>query len=588
MSTRSKRSLNDRLFQRRRAERDRVDLALPAISLMTPNTDARGEVSAPTPFAQWQSDLNIGALADTMAQDRRYAPFIRDTLSTLLTDTAVIDWRQQVLQDLLDNPALSDIIRQLLPDFASLRYGGVQLGSRQRILLIETSDRLAELELYLDLVEALHTALSAAMLKSEALKRLLAGLDDLTQTPGFAEIKAELPELRAPLQAVRSLTIGINLDTDLRPEAAVLLSVNDHPYGESLSLLDRLLGARTELHDDTGVASLHQFVANRELRVMDPLFQDVDKLMASAAQPIAKALTRYTRVSSRSLIALENEFAFFSAAADMIRRLSRHGIPFCKPDLIAPDARITEISGLVNVMLALKTDAPPVPNEAEFNEGGRVAILTGPNSGGKTTWLRAVGLAHVLCQTGLLVPAERATISPVDSIFTHFPALETQQGRLEEEAQRIREMFSQATSHSLILLNETFSSTSAGEALYLAHDVLSACCAIGTRTIFATHLMTLAADLDSIEKAAAETGACRSRPFSLTAGVRQTENGTASPTYKVTRGHPPGRSYAQEIAQRYGIERDQLIASAGLHKHTSTSTDTTYDATQISSDEPVT
>jgi DNA mismatch repair ATPase MutS len=200
-----------------------------------------------------------------------------------------------------------------------------------------------------------------------------------------------------------------------------------------------------------------------------------------------------------------------------------------------------------------------VQNDAAFNDTGRVAILTGPNSGGKTTYLRAVGLAHVLCQTGLLIPAARATLSPVDDIFTHFPALETQQGRLAEEAQRIREMFADVTSHSLILLNETFSSTAAGEALYLAHDVLSACCAIGTRTIFATHLTTLASDLDSIEQTAAETGACRSLPFSLTANVQQTASGETVPTYHVTRGQPLGRSYAQEIAQRYGIQLNQLL-----------------------------
>ncbi len=575
MNTRPKRGFNQTFFQRQRTDRDRFELALPPISLMTPHASIRADMPAPPPFVQWQADLNIGALADTMAQDRRYAPFIRDTLSNLLTDTAVIDWRQRVLEDLLDNPALCDTIRQLLPDFANLRYSGVQPGSRQRTLLIETSDRLAELELYLDLVEALNAALNAASLKSEALQTLRDALRRLTQMPGFVELRTELPELRAPLQAVRSLTIGVNLDSDLRPEAAVLLSVNDQSYGESASLLDRLLGARTELHDDTGIASLHQFIASREMRVMDPLFQDVDKLMVSAAQPVARALARYTRISSRSLIALENEFAFFTAAAVMIRSLRQRGIPFCKPELIAPDARVTEISGLVNIMLALaQPDTPPVPNDALFDDSGRVAILTGPNSGGKTTYLRAVGLAHVLCQTGLLIPAERAIISPVDSIFTHFPALETQQGRLAEEAQRIREVFAQVTPHSLILLNETFSSTSAGEAVYLAHDVLSACCAIGTRTIFATHLTSLAADIDSIEQAAAETGACRSRPFSLTAGVRRPESGAAVPTYKVTPGQPPGRSYAQEIAHRYGIERDQLIAGTNPRQQTA-STDTT-------------
>jgi DNA mismatch repair protein MutS len=558
LNSKSKRSLNNPLFQRHRNDRERVDLALPTISLMTPYEVSPNERTKPAAFAQWQADLNIGALADAMAQDRRYAPFIRDTLSTLLTDPAIISWRQQVLQDFLDNPDLAQTLQRVLPNFANLRYGSAQLGSRKRTLLIETSDRLAELELYIELVETLHGTLKNAKLNSEALTTLRDVLQVLIATPNFEQLKADLPELRRLLQAVRSLTIGINLDTELRPEGAILLGVNDQLYGEPLSLLDRLLGTRTELYDDSGIAPLHQFAANRELRVLDPFFQDVDKLMTSVAQPIARALTKYVRVSSRSLIALESEFAFFAAAATLISKLKSRGIPFCQPELAAADARLTEINGLVNIMLALKGDTL-VKNDAAFNDIGRVAILTGPNSGGKTTYLRAVGLAHVLCQTGLLVPAAHAVISPVDDILTHFPALETQQGRLAEEAQRIREMFTRVTSHSLILLNETFSSTAAGEALYLAHDVLSACCAIGTRTIFATHLTTLASEMDSIEQTAEETGTCRSRPFSLIANIQQTASGETVPTYRITRGQPLGRSYAQEIAQRYGIQLNQLL-----------------------------
>jgi DNA mismatch repair protein MutS len=559
LNSKSKRSLTNNFFQRQRSSRERIDLALPSVSLMTPYEISPNERSKPADFAQWQADLNIGPLANAMAQDRRYAPFIRDTLSTLLTDPAVIIWRQQVLLDFLDNPALSETLRQMLPNFANLRYGSAQLGSRKRTLLIETSDRLAELELYIDLVESLHTSLTNAKLKSEALKTLRDGLEALIATPNFEQLKTDLPELRKPLQAVRSLTIGINLDTELRPEGAILLGVNEQPDGEPLSLLDRLLGTKTELYDDSGLASLHQFAANREMRVLDPFFQDVDKLLTSVAQPIARALTKYVRISSRSLITLESEFAFFASAATLISKLRARGVPFCPPELALADARLTEINGLVNLLLALNGDASLVKNDAAFNDSGRVAILTGPNSGGKTTYLRAVGLAHVLCQTGLLVPADRAVISPVDDILTHFPALETQQGRLAEEAQRIREMFTSVTPHSLILLNETFSSTAAGEALYLAHDVLSACCAIGTRTIFATHLTTLANELDSIEQTAEETGACRSRPFSLTANIQQTASGETIPTYRITRGQPLGRSYAQEIAQRYGIDLLQLL-----------------------------
>jgi len=116
-----------------------------------------------------------------------------------------------------------------------------------------------------------------------------------------------------------------------------------------------------------------------------------------------------------------------------------------------------------------------------------VFVLTGPNRGGKTTHVQAVGLAQVLAKAGLYVPARAARISPVEGIFTHFPAREHPEldtGRLGEEAQRLRELFAAATSGSLILFNESLSTTSPGESLVLARDLLRALSLLGARAIF--------------------------------------------------------------------------------------------------------
>jgi DNA mismatch repair protein MutS len=255
---------------------------------------------------------------------------------------------------------------------------------------------------------------------------------------------------------------------------------------------------------------------------------------------------------------LEQELAFYVMAAEMTHRLQAKGVTFCQPEIAPIDERRTRIEGLVNINLALRSPSAPVQSEADFSENGRIALLTGPNSGGKTTYLRAVGLAHILFQAGLYIPAKSARISPVNHILTHFPALETQQqGRLAEEAERLREVLMRATRHSLILLNETFSSTSAGEAQYLAQDVLSAMCAIGVRAIFATHLSDLVEKIDQIEDAVN----AKSNVFSLVAGVRITEENAAAPTYEIRRGSPLGKSYAEEIAKRYGISLEQLMAN---------------------------
>jgi DNA mismatch repair protein MutS len=223
---------------------------------------------------------------------------------------------------------------------------------------------------------------------------------------------------------------------------------------------------------------------------------------------------------------------------------------------------------------ALQEESKPaahgiVLNDVHFGEEGRVFVLTGPNRGGKTTFTQAVGLSHVLYQAGLLVPGTRARLSPVDAILTHFPMAEEyslEAGRLGEEAQRLAAIFRRATPHSLILLNESLFSTSPGESLYLARDVVRALRYLGTRAIYATHLHELAANVEEINQQTPGEG----RVASLVATVDRVapgeggaehcsgDNDIARPTFRIETGPPMGLSYARQIATRYGISFEQL------------------------------
>ncbi|MBI5668184.1 MAG: hypothetical protein HZC41_09275 [Chloroflexi bacterium] len=534
--------------------RPRVPLDIPPISLMSPTGPPVTPAAVPS---NWPDDLGLNELANALALHRRYLPFVRQTLSALTTDAAVIAWRQAVLADFRRSPALVERVEALLPRLAELREGRALLGGRQRHVLLQTADRLAELDLYTGVVQELHDALQVAPLESPALVALRAGVATLLEDAAFQELRRDLPQLRAPLENIRSITVGINLDTQLLPASAVLLAVNDVKLGEAASLFNRLIGAR-DGDEDSGIAPLHTVPANPDERPLSPLFQDLDRILAQVAQPVARALTRYVKTGSSWLANLEYECAFFIGATRLMERLAAQGVPLCQPDSAPVEERNTTLDGLVNVALALRGGPPPVPSDARLDADGRIAILTGPNSGGKTTYLRGVGLAQVLFQAGLWVTARAARLSPADYILTHFPALETrQQGRLAEEAGRLRQLFQQATAHSLVLLNETFSSTASGEALYLAQDVLAALRVIGARAVFATHLSELAARIPDIE--AAVTG--DSRLVSLVAGVRLADDGQAVPTFVIAPGIPLGRSYAQEIARRHGISLEQILAA---------------------------
>jgi DNA mismatch repair protein MutS len=186
-------------------------------------------------------------------------------------------------------------------------------------------------------------------------------------------------------------------------------------------------------------------------------------------------------------------------------------------------------------------------------------VLTGPNRGGKTTYARAVGVAQVLFQAGLFVPAASACLSPVDAIFTHFPTREDVrpgQGRLDLEAERLHAIFRAATPQSLILLNEALSGTSALEALDLARGLVRGLRLLGARAIYVTHLHELASHVDEINANTPGDG----RVASLLAELDDGDAGVGPPrrTFRIMPRPPRGASFAAEIAEQHGISFQQL------------------------------
>ena len=171
----------------------------------------------------------------------------------------------------------------------------------------------------------------------------------------------------------------------------------------------------------------------------------------------------------------------------------------------------------------------------------------------------AVGAAQALMQLGLLVPAESAEISVADGIFTHFPegADDTiDKGRLGEECARLREIFDLVTEDSLILLDESLSSTGAYEASYIASEILTAFATIGTRGIFSTHLHELAAGISEINERSVKAGGIK--VDTLVAGMEEGER-----SFKIHRAKPDGKSYARDIANKYGLSFENLIRKRG-------------------------
>jgi DNA mismatch repair ATPase MutS len=202
-----------------------------------------------------------------------------------------------------------------------------------------------------------------------------------------------------------------------------------------------------------------------------------------------------------------------------------------------------------------------IMNDIHMGAEGQILILTGPNGGGKTTYMQGVALVHILAQMGCHVPGREAVVSPLDHIFTHFPLEEKPElntGRFGEEAVRLGKIFEQVTRYSLVLLNESLSSTSFSESLYLAQDIVRILRRIGARAIYSTHLHELATSVAQLNDSVPGDSRVVSVVSSPIDASPQGNVADGVHRYKLERRPPLGQSYAREVAARYGISYQQL------------------------------
>jgi DNA mismatch repair protein MutS len=550
------------------------------LSLLWPNP---GQEAPPISWHEAAPDLELGEIARALSIHPRYTSRILKTLHTLTTDSAVIRYRQDLLEDLLKTPDFSSQLELLLAKIDSFDHFA-ELGRKSDNQLHQVVYRMGELSNYLDCISLLCEMLAEVgdKLKSQALRTLREIAFNIQNDPTFLQLRRELPAMLAKIENVHSVTIGVNLNSELTPIGATLLSVNTFRFKGASSILSRLFRGNGEKPEEEGIAELHSYPGYKEVRTLDsivipdevtvispmlvPLLKDLAQIMDKLSGEIVKSLREYMKVDIGFLMAMRDEMAFYLGAVRLIQRLKASGMPLCRPTLTPIEERSCQMDNLYNINLALLyTEGKTVDvsqrivlNQVNFGEAGRIFILTGPNQGGKTVFTQGVGLAQVLMQAGLYVPATSATMSPVDGIYTHFAVAERisqQAGRLGEEARRLNAIFAAATPYSLLLLNESFSSTSAGESLYLARDIVRVMRRLGTRAIFATHLHDLAADCANINN--------ETKGDSLVASLVSimTEGENAKRSYKIIPSPPMGKSYAREIAAQYGISYEQLEAT---------------------------
>jgi DNA mismatch repair ATPase MutS len=180
-----------------------------------------------------------------------------------------------------------------------------------------------------------------------------------------------------------------------------------------------------------------------------------------------------------------------------------------------------------------------VGNEIAAN-GKRLVVITGANRGGKSTFLRALGLAQLMMQCGMFVPAESFRAGVSSGVFTHFKREEDatmESGKLDEELRRMSTIVDRIKPDSVILLNESFASTNEREGSEIARQIIRALLESGVRVFCVTHLFDLAQSLYR----AHGSGAVFLRAERLPDGRR---------TFRLIEGEPLATSYGEDLYAR--------------------------------------
>ncbi len=487
-------------------------------------------------------------------------PLKNSRLSDFVTkDLCVIRYRQEIFADLLENEEIGKTLSRLVPvlyDIVELRRLEGDSG--------DTADYLSsmtEIELYISSIDVLYNGIckSGKAYKSAAFCRLQSYIKELVESDYYAELNERLSEMTNRVREIKSVTIGVNLDAQLRPREAGVLSINPEPFrpGDTLHKIMRL-----NFKDDayTCIADLVPFgkkqTENQKTALTLAFHSAINEVYRQSLRSWKKIVQTYVLENTDFLLGLLPEFEFLLKGTNLMRALRLKGNRLCVPTLAPMAERAFRATALYNPAVALKVDDPIVTNDLYFDEKAAIYVLTGPNRGGKSVITCAAGLALAMAQLGLFVPANEATLSPADGIYTHFPtgADDTiDKGRLGEECARLSEIFAAISPASMVLLDESLSSTGSFEASYIAAEVLAGLSRMGCRCIFSTHLHELAAEIDNINARTAPEGGA---PIdTLVAGIA--EEGKRS--FRILRAKPDGKSYARDIANKYGLTYDNII-----------------------------
>ena len=439
-----------------------------------------------------------GELQKSDDPDQYLAETLKAVMMTPLYSKEEIDFRQEMIKDCL---AHEDLTRSLYEVSKNMLRRWSELG-RVPAETFQQGNPQAKLLNDIIILELFMESLSKV-------KELLESTDDFT-AKGLITFKKEFLERYSPEKEeyVKTILDDISFYTDAvsteegpkkvtRPRIVLECGLEDGLKFSSMKL-EEVSSAKSKYYKPGSTMQLFKdmveartpdsFSAINDIRVNEQTRLLEYTIVSYLAEELKAFMEEFNTFFDR----LKYQMAFYLAAVQMIRQLDRFKLEWCFPTVCDRDD--LEFDELKECVMGMGIQTEVVGNTCSFKHKD-LLIVTGANQGGKSTFLRSIGIAQVMMQCGLPVAARSYSSGLFPKIFVHFTRREDSEmnsGRLDEELGRMSKIVDEIGDDSLILLNESFATTTEKEGSVIAYDIIKALSEAGVRILTVTHLLSFA------------------------------------------------------------------------------------------------
>lgn len=496
-------------------------------------------------------DLQIPDILHTVIDSETEEKALFAEMKYFYPEKEILEYRQNILGDLLKYETVERFfiaLRDKVTEFEALDKNEMfeKYPHMERVkpfLLTECF-----LELYMQLVDGIKELDSEYL--SRELTEVFASITDPEKLNVIEKAYSDAKYIRRSLESVSRVRINRLFSRGENVENSITTSVK----GEGLMQTISRLASRMEIEP----LEIEPITDNL-IPPTAKIFECYMKAYPEVFDRVIEFSEKYYDLFSPDWFVLVHETNTLLGLRMLYKGLIRRGLPVCPVKFISEDKPVI-IHNMYSLVLVKKglgrgeiicSDFSSTP-EMHFN------LLTGPNGGGKTIFLTALGICQMLFQISGYTTASLAEMYPVSYLYTHFPVEERNdsQGRLVEEQGRCDRMLAEMPNGAMVLLNETYSSTKADIAHDLSTKLISALMEKDSYGLFVTHFHT-------VKEFCKEYSQTHDKKICLLVAAVD-ESVDERRLYKIVPLESANSSYSRDILLRHRMTREQLFERCHL------------------------